>query len=77
MECFYLYLTDPRVDDWFMMSSPVPSVVICLAYVIIIKLGPTLMKNREPLSLRNILLFYNFAMVLLSTYCFLEVSRNI
>lgn len=63
---------DPRVDDWFMMSSPLPSIVICILYVIIIKLGPWIMKDRRPLGLRNVMLAYNFVMVLLSTFCFVE-----
>lgn len=63
---------DMRVENWFMMSSPTPSIFICIAYVIFIKLGPTIMKNRKPVEMRNVLLVYNFAMVLLSTYCFME-----
>lgn len=57
-----------------MMSSPVPSIVICIAYVAVVKLGPTIMKNRKPMDLRNVLLVYNFFMVLMSTYCFMEVT---
>lgn len=65
---------DLRVENWFMMSSPVPSFVICFAYIVFVKMGPWLMKDRKPFNIRNILLFYNFAMVLLSTYCFLEFN---
>ena len=60
-----------------MMSSPVPSFVICLAYIVFVKMGPWLMRDRKPFDIRNILLFYNFAMVLLSTYCFVEVRENL
>lgn len=28
---------DPRTTDWFLMSSPVPTVIICLTYVYIVK----------------------------------------
>lgn len=65
---------DLRVENWFMMSSPIPSFVICFAYIVFVKMGPWLMKDRKPFNIRNILLFYNFAMVLLSTYCFLEFN---
>lgn len=65
---------DHRVEDWFMMSSPVPSFVICIAYVVFVKMGPWLMRDRKPFDIRNVLLFYNFAMVILSTYCFVEFN---
>ena len=32
------------------------------------------MEKRDPYNIRRLLLFYNFAMVLLSGYCFLEVG---
>ena len=28
---------DPRTTDWFLMSSPLPTVIICLTYVYIVK----------------------------------------
>lgn len=57
-----------------MMSSPWPSLVICVAYFVFVKMGPTIMANREPFELKKVLIVYNFCMVLLSTYCFVEVS---
>ncbi|CAC5408130.1 ELOVL7 [Mytilus coruscus] len=65
---------DPRVDGWFMMSTPLPSLVICLLYLAIVKLGPTIMADRKPIDLKKILLVYNLGMVGLSTYCFLEFN---
>lgn len=59
---------DPRVADWLMMSSPLPSFLICLVYMIITKVGPVFMANRKPLEIRNLMLVYNFAMVILSGY---------
>lgn len=56
-----------------MMSSPWASLVICVAYFIFVKMGPTIMANREPFELKKVLIVYNFCMVLLSTYCFVEV----
>lgn len=69
-------LKDDRVDDWFMMSSPVPSLLICIGYFVLIRAGPWLMKDRKPFELRTVLLMYNFAMVLLSTYCFVEFGLS-
>lgn len=66
--------SDPRTTNWFMMSSPVPSALICLSYVIFVLLGPTIMKNREPFKINHILIVYNFLMVILSGYLFYEVN---
>ncbi|XP_046328876.2 elongation of very long chain fatty acids protein 7-like [Haliotis rufescens] len=67
---------DPRVADWFMMSTPWPSFLICVLYVVIIKMGPTLMGNRPPLELKKVMLVYNFCMIILSAYCFIEFAAS-
>jgi len=66
--------SDPRTANWFMMSSPLPSFLICLAYVLIVYIGCFLMKNKrqKPFQLKNILIVYNFSMVTLSGYLFYE-----
>ncbi|XP_076251608.1 very long chain fatty acid elongase AAEL008004-like [Rhynchophorus ferrugineus] len=65
--------SDPRVKDWPMMSSPVPTLCICLFYAYFSKvLGPKLMENRKPFSLRNILIVYNFIQTVFSTWIFYE-----
>ncbi|GBN44447.1 Elongation of very long chain fatty acids protein AAEL008004 [Araneus ventricosus] len=62
---------DPRVADWPMMHSPFPTLVICLSYVYVVKyLGPSLMKNREPLDIRWLMAIYNFTMVIFSFLIF-------
>lgn len=68
---------DPRTANMFMMSSPIPSAVICILYVIFVILGQNIMKDRQPFNLRNILIVYNFTMVALSGYLFYEVSLNL
>ena len=68
-------LTDLRSDDFFGLSSPVPSIIICIAYVILVKwILPKYMENRKAYELRTIMMYYNFAMVILSGYICLEVS---
>ena len=59
-----------------MMSTPWPSLIICLAYFAFVKMGPTLMADRQPFELKKVLIVYNFCMVLLSTYCFVEVRAQ-
>lgn len=67
--------TDPRVDGWLFMSSPWPTFFICVSYVVLVKvIGPWYMKDRPPFQLRNLLVFYNAAQVVFSTWLFYEVS---
>ena len=82
-ECFPLVVTvagdfaDPRVDGWFMMGSPIPSFLICVSYVYaVVVVGPKFMEKRQPYNIKNVMLVYNFAMVLLSGYCFIEVRYS-
>lgn len=68
---------DPRVKDWFMMHSPVPTVIIVGIWLYFVtRLGPKLMENRKPFSLKNTLLVYNFLNVLISIYLFNEVRHR-
>nr|WDS84442.1 elongation of very long chain fatty acids protein 1 [Apocyclops royi] len=67
---------DLRVEGWPLMSSPVPTILICAAYVYIVKvLGPNFMKNREPYNIKSFLIWYNAAQVVLSTYIFVQLLR--
>ncbi|XP_063706625.1 very long chain fatty acid elongase AAEL008004-like isoform X2 [Culicoides brevitarsis] len=64
---------DPRTKDWPLMSSPFPTLAICLTYVYIVKvLGPRLMENRKPFQLKNTLIVYNFLQVVFSSWLFYE-----
>ncbi|XP_058806698.1 elongation of very long chain fatty acids protein AAEL008004-like isoform X3 [Phymastichus coffea] len=64
---------DKRTVGWFLMSSPFPTLIICLSYVYIVKvLGPKLMENRKPFQLKNVLIVYNFFQVLFSAWLFYE-----
>jgi elongation of very long chain fatty acids protein 7 len=68
---------DPRVKDYFMMSSPLSSLIICVLYVIIVEvILPRFMAKRPPLEFRNLMMFYNFAMVVLSGYIFVEFGLS-
>lgn len=56
-----------------LVYSPVPVALIFLLYLCVVWLGPRLMKRRQPVDLRPVLIVYNFAMVGLSAYMFHEV----
>ncbi|XP_015375368.1 PREDICTED: elongation of very long chain fatty acids protein AAEL008004-like isoform X1 [Diuraphis noxia] len=66
---------DPRTKDWFLMSSPLPTALICATYVFVVKIaGPRLMANRKPMELRNILIAYNLFQVIFSSWLFYELG---
>ncbi|XP_037806325.1 elongation of very long chain fatty acids protein [Lucilia sericata] len=65
--------SDPRVKDWFMMSSPVPTFLLCVFYAYFSKsLGPKLMAKRKALDLRQILVWYNLFQTIFSAWIFYE-----
>lgn len=57
-----------------MMSSPIYTICWTGWYLLIVWAAPTALKNVKPLNLRPILISYNFAMVILNLYIFVEVS---
>ncbi|XP_032885978.1 elongation of very long chain fatty acids protein 7 [Amblyraja radiata] len=60
---------DPRVEDWPLMSSPLPQTIILGAYIYFVTtFGPKLMENRKPLNLNQVMIVYNFSMVIFSLY---------
>uniref|UniRef100_A0A0A9X8R0 Elongation of very long chain fatty acids protein n=2 Tax=Lygus hesperus TaxID=30085 RepID=A0A0A9X8R0_LYGHE len=64
---------DPRVKDWLLMGSPLPTIFLSLAYVFIVKyLGPKLMENRKPFQLRKAIIVYNACMVAFSSWIVYE-----
>ncbi|GLV46213.1 uncharacterized protein CBL_09992 [Carabus blaptoides fortunei] len=69
--------SDPRVNQWFMMSSPLPTLLICISYAYIARvLGPRLMENRKPLGLRKTLLIYNALQTIFSAWIFYEYLQS-
>lgn len=68
-------ISDPRVSDWPLMSSPVPTIAMVLVYLyFVLVLGPRAMQNRKPFKLRTVLVIYNGAQVLFSCFMLWEVS---
>jgi len=69
-------MRDRRADDWPLMNSPLPTMLLCISYVVVVKfVGPTVMKNRKPFNLRWLLILYNLTQVLLSAWLSFEFSR--
>ncbi|XP_009673712.1 uncharacterized protein [Struthio camelus] len=63
---------DPRTDPWPLVYSPLPVTLLFAFYLFVVALGPCLMRKREPLKLKGLLITYNLAMVTLSSYMFYE-----
>ncbi|XP_029048654.1 elongation of very long chain fatty acids protein AAEL008004-like isoform X2 [Osmia bicornis bicornis] len=64
---------DQRTTNWFLMSSPFPTLFICLSYVYVVKvIGPKWMENRKPFQLKNALIAYNLFQMLFSAWLFYE-----
>lgn len=69
---------DRRVDGWWLMDSPIPTFVLCAAYVYAVKVaGPRFMKDRKPYNIRMFLIVYNAVQVVFSTFIFVEVRMRI
>lgn len=60
-----------------MVDSPVPTVLYTILYLVIVGIGPRLMKDRKPFKLTWCLVPYNLAMSLLNLYIAIEVSTKI
>lgn len=72
-----IFVTDPRVKDWPLMSSPLPTMALCVFYAYFSKsLAPKLMSNRKPMDLRQILVIYNLFQTIFSAWIFYEVSTK-
>ncbi|CAI6344551.1 unnamed protein product [Macrosiphum euphorbiae] len=60
-------ISDPRVNDWPLMDSPFPTLIMVITYLYIVTyLGPKVMANRKPFKLNNILVWYNAGQVIFS-----------
>lgn len=73
---FVLFDADPRVNDWPLMDSPFPTLIMVITYLYIVTyLGPKVMTNRKPFRLNNILVLYNAGQVVFSFVMLWEVGR--
>ncbi|XP_063702729.1 very long chain fatty acid elongase 4-like [Culicoides brevitarsis] len=68
---YYLWtlsLSDNRTKGWFLVDSPAPVLALIYLYLLIVYLGPKIMKDRKPFKLNAILVPYNIAMALLNLW---------
>ncbi|CAK1553462.1 unnamed protein product [Leptosia nina] len=66
-------VSDPRVQGWFLFDTPIPTLIMVLIYLgFVLVVGPMWMANRKPFKIKGVLVSYNAAQVLLSSYMFYE-----
>ncbi|XP_055619399.1 elongation of very long chain fatty acids protein 7-like isoform X2 [Toxorhynchites rutilus septentrionalis] len=64
---------DPRAKHLPFMDNPLPTLGMMTCYLLwVLWLGPLYMRDRKPMDLRRIIIFYNLFQVLLSGYMFYE-----
>lgn len=67
-------LRDQRVDEWPLMSSPLPTVALCGLYFYTVKfMGPRFMKERKPYDLKNTIIVYNLVQVAFSAWLLFKI----
>ncbi|XP_046600664.1 elongation of very long chain fatty acids protein 1 isoform X2 [Neodiprion lecontei] len=64
-------ISDPRVRNWFLMSSPLPVALTLLAYLgFVLYFGPRFMERRSPYSLHRFMVAYNIFVAISSGVIF-------
>ncbi|KXJ81997.1 hypothetical protein RP20_CCG016334 [Aedes albopictus] len=64
---------DPRAKSLPFMDNPLPTLGMMISYLLfVLWLGPLYMRDRKPMDLRRVIIFYNMFQVLLSGYMFYE-----
>ncbi|XP_054260083.1 elongation of very long chain fatty acids protein 7-like [Macrosteles quadrilineatus] len=64
-EDYYQYIDKEGViDTWLLVSTPLPVLsTIVLYLVVVLKLGPSYMRYKEPMELKRLMMFYNLFQV--------------
>ena len=67
---------DPRLKDYPMMSTfKIPLAILGVYLFFVLYLGPRLMANRKPFSLKWIIIPYNLIMSVVNLYFFIQLLR--
>ncbi|XP_050091018.1 elongation of very long chain fatty acids protein 7-like isoform X2 [Anopheles aquasalis] len=66
-------IADPRAKQLPFMDNPLPTLGMIMIYLFwVLLIGPMYMRDRKPMDLRRVIIFYNLFQVLLSGYMFYE-----
>ncbi|XP_015762300.1 PREDICTED: elongation of very long chain fatty acids protein 5-like isoform X1 [Acropora digitifera] len=63
---------DPKTADWPLVATPWPTIALVATYLFIVKVGPKIMEKREAYNFKEVLILYNFALVILSAWMMYE-----
>ena len=64
---------DRRSDQYILLMNPMWTILASLCYVVFVTLmGPWLMRDRKPFSLKRTMMAYNLLQVIISTYLVVE-----
>lgn len=74
LKCSVFFFSDPRCDSYPFLGAPDKMLAIIGLYLFIVWQGPKWMVPYKPWDLKNTIIIYNFAMVILSTYISIGVS---
>ena len=77
LDSYINFISDPKTADWPLVATPWPTVAFVAVYLFIVKVGPKFMETRKAYNLREALIVYNFALVLLSGWMVYEVSAEV
>lgn len=59
-----IHFSDKRSKEYFLIQNPFHVAFISFAYIYFVqKLGPHLMKNREPFQLKTVMIIYNIVQI--------------
>uniref|UniRef100_A0A8D8UW00 Elongation of very long chain fatty acids protein n=1 Tax=Cacopsylla melanoneura TaxID=428564 RepID=A0A8D8UW00_9HEMI len=67
---------DPRVKNWFFMSTPIPTILLVIVYNVgVLSIGPRIMAKRKPLELKTAIMLYNIGQILLNSFFVFQCFR--
>ncbi|XP_076755738.1 very long chain fatty acid elongase AAEL008004-like [Xylocopa sonorina] len=62
-------VADPRTNDWFIVRSPVPVLLITFSYLyFVLRCGPRFMKDRTPYKLKGFIRCYNIFQIVTNAW---------
>jgi elongation of very long chain fatty acids protein 4 len=65
---------DPRTKDWYISNSLGQTLGILSTYLLVVWLGPKVMRSMKPFELKKVIITYNALMVAFNAYVFYLVS---
>ncbi|GFV44732.1 elongation of very long chain fatty acids protein 7 [Trichonephila clavipes] len=69
---------DDEVKTWFLVRHNILPFLLCAMYALVVKIiGPAVMKNKKPLTLRRPMIVFNLFLVVSYSIAMFEIFRNL